>query len=87
MFDLGFSRSAGPGREGLLPGRVRGCAPIRDVEAEGLADVHLGAYERCDELEPALVLNAADGTHLGKDVLDGSLSFANICTKKSRPAA
>ena len=25
----------------------------------------------CDELEPALVLNAADGTHLGEDVFNG----------------
>ena len=31
MLDLGLSRSAEPGREGFLPGRVRGRAPIRDV--------------------------------------------------------
>ena len=70
MLDLGLGRSASLGGEGLLPGRVCGGASVGDVEAEGLADVHLGTNERGDELESALVLDAADGTHLGEDVLD-----------------
>lgn len=71
MLDLGLCRSAAPGRERLLAGRVGWSATVRDVEAEGLAYIHLGAHERGDELEAALVLDAADGTHLGEDVLDG----------------
>ena len=72
MLDLGLGGTAAPGRERLLARRVGGSTAVRDVEAEGLADVHLGTHERRDELEPALVLDAADGTHLGEDVLNGS---------------
>ena len=71
MLDLGLGGTAAPGRERLLAGRVGGSAAVRDVEAEGLADVHLGTHERRDELEPALMLDAADGTHLGEDILNG----------------
>ena len=71
MLDLGLGGTAAPGLERILARRVGGSASVRDVEAEGLADVHLGTHERRDELEPALVLNAADGTHLGEDVLNG----------------
>ena len=71
MLDLGLGGTAAPGLERLLARRVGGSASVRDVEAEGLADVHLGTHERRDELEPALVLNAADGTHLSEDVLNG----------------
>ena len=72
MLDLGLGWTASPGRERLLPERVRGCAAVWDVETEGLADVHLCTHERRDELEPALMLDAADGTHLVKDILNGS---------------
>lgn len=71
MLDLGLGGTAAPGLERILARRVGGSASVRDVEAEGLADVHLGTHERRDELESALVLNAADGTHLGEDVLNG----------------
>ena len=71
MLDLGLGGAAALGLERLLARRVGGCASVRDVEAKGLADVHLGTHERRDELETALVLNAADGTHLGEDVLNG----------------
>ena len=71
MLDLGLGGTAEPGLERLLARRVGGRASVRDVEAEGLADVHLSTHERRDELEPALVLNAADGTHLGEDGLNG----------------
>lgn len=71
MLDLGLGGTAAPGLERLLARRVGGSASVRDVEAEGLANVHLGTHERRDELEPALVLNAADGTHLGEDVING----------------
>ena len=70
MLDLGLGRTAEPGLERLLARRVGESASVRDVEAESLADVHLGTHEWCDELELALVLNAADGTHLGEDVLN-----------------
>ena len=71
MLDLGLGGTSAPGLERLLARRVGGSTSVRDVETEGLADVHLGTHERRDELEPALVLNAADGTHLGEDVLNG----------------
>ena len=71
MLDFGLGGTASPGHGQLLARRVVGSASVRDVEAEGIADVHLSTHERCDELEPALVLNAADGTHLGEDVLNG----------------
>ena len=71
MLDLGLGGTAAPGLERLLARRVGGSASVQDIEAEGLADVHLGTHERRDELESALVLNAADGTHLGEDVLNG----------------
>ena len=71
MLDLGLGGTAAPGLERLLVRCVGGSASFRDVEDEGIADVHLSTHERCDELEPALVLNAADGTHLGEDVLNG----------------
>ena len=70
MLDLGLGGTAATGLERLLARRVGGSASVRDVEAEGLADVHLGTHERRDELEPALVLNAADGTHLCEDALN-----------------
>ena len=71
MLDLWLGGTAALGLERLLARRVGGSASVRDVEAEGLADVHLGTHERRDELKPALVLNAADRTHLGEDVLNG----------------
>ena len=71
MLDLGLGGTAAPGLERFLAKREGGSASVRYVEAEVLADVHLGTHERRDELEPALVLNAADGTHLGEDVLNG----------------
>ena len=71
MLDLGLGGTTASGLERLLARRVGGSASVRDVEAKGLADVHLGTHERRDELEPALVFNAADGTHLGEDVLNG----------------
>lgn len=71
MLDLGLGGTAALGLERLFARRVGGSASVWDVEAEGLADVHLGTHERRDELESALVLNAADGTHLGEDVING----------------
>ena len=68
MLELGLGGTAAPGPERLLARRVGGSASFRDVEAEGLADVHLGTHERRDELESALVFNAADGTHLIQDL-------------------
>ena len=71
MVDLGLGRAAAFGCERLFAGGVRGRAAVRDFEAEGLADIHLGADERRDELETPFVLDAADRPHLGEDVLDG----------------
>ena len=46
---------------GLLSLRdVNGCATVRDLEVEGLADFHLCSDERGDELHLARVLNTAD---------------------------
>ena len=47
MLDLGLGGTAAPGLERILARRVGGSASVRDVEAEGLADVHLGTHERC----------------------------------------
>ena len=71
MLDLGLGGTTAPGLERFLARGVGGSATVRDVEAEGLADVYLGIHERRDELESALVLNAADGTHFGGDVING----------------
>ena len=46
MLDLGLGGTAAPGLERILARRVGGSASVRDVEAEGLADVHLGTHER-----------------------------------------
>ena len=45
MLDLGLSGTAAPGLERLLARRVSGSASVLDVEAKGLADVHLGTHE------------------------------------------
>ena len=42
MLDLGLGGTAATGLERLLARRVGGSASVRDVEAEGLADVYLG---------------------------------------------
>ena len=70
MLDFGLGGTASPGLGQLLARRIVGSTSVRDVEAEGIADVHLSTHERCDELDPALVLNAADGTHLCEDALN-----------------
>ena len=46
---------------GLRSGGVFRGAAIRDLEAEGLADVELADDERHDELRPVRVLDAPDG--------------------------
>lgn len=46
MLDLGLGGTAAPGLERILARRVGGSASVRDVETEGLADVHLGTHER-----------------------------------------
>ena len=52
---------------GLLSGGVFLSAAFVDLEAVGLADLHLGADERSDELHPAGMLYAAYGAHLDED--------------------
>ena len=67
FLNLGLCGTAATMR-GLLSLRdVNGCATVRDLEVEGLADFHLCSDEWSDELHLAGVLYAAYGAHLGKD--------------------
>lgn len=55
MLDLGLGGTSAPGFERLLARSVGGCVSVWDVEAEGLADVHMGTHERRAYLRCLLV--------------------------------
>lgn len=71
MLHLGLGRASSLGCCGLLAGDIFRGAAFWDLEAEGVADVHLSAHERGDELQAPTMLDTADGAHLREDVLGG----------------
>ena len=63
MLDLGLGGTTAPGLKRLLARRVGGSVSVRDVEAEGLADVHLGTHERRDDCLYKLYLTYLNYDH------------------------